>query len=379
MHKHAAKFPPVFKKHWADVPGEQWYSWTWQQQNRLTTLEEIVKIVVLKDSEKAAFKKCAEEFNVAITPYYAALMDETDENCPIRKQAIPSESELVKNEYESADPLSEDAQSPVPGLIHRYPDRVLLYTNHNCPVYCRHCTRKRKVSDPASMPFKNELETAIEYIRQNSQIRDVILSGGDPLSLSNTRLEELLKSLYEIRHVEIIRIGTRNPVTLPQRIDVELTAILKKYRPVYVMTHFNHPKECTREAFEAALKLADAGIPVMNQTVLLKGVNDSAEVLKELNHKLLMMNVRPYYLFQCDAAEGISHFRVGLAESLKIMEQLEGWTSGLAVPKLIVDLPDGGGKVHITPERIENRSSSDNFTFKNYRGEYVEYRDFNSA
>jgi len=375
MHKHASRFPSICKKKWINVPEDHWNSWIWQQQNRLTTLEEIGEITVVKESEKAAFKKCAEKFNVAVTPYYASLMDDTDENCPIRKQVIPSHSELVKSDFEQADPLGEEAQSPVPGLIHRYPDRVLLYTTHNCPVYCRHCTRKRKVSDPASMPFKNDFQTALEYIRHNVQIRDVILSGGDPLSLSNARLEELLKSLYEISHVEIVRIGTRNPVTLPQRIDAELATLLKKYRPIYIMTHFNHPKECTRESLKAAIRLADAGIPVMNQTVLLKGVNDNAEILKELNHNLLLMNIRPYYLFQCDAAEGISHFRVSLEQSLKIIDQLQGWTSGLAVPKLIVDLPGGGGKVHIAPEKII-KDKSGHISFKNYRGNMFEYDDF---
>lgn len=374
-HKHESLFPEVFKKHWQNVPDELWNSWTWQQQNRLTTLEEIEKTVVLKESEKAAFKICAAKFNVATTPYYAALIDDEDENCPVRKQIIPSESELLKSVFETADPLSEEAQSPVPGLIHRYPDRVLLYTTHNCPVYCRHCTRKRKVSDPATMPFKSELSAAIEYIRANAGIRDVILSGGDPLSLSDARLEELLQSVYEIPHVEIIRLATRNLVTLPQRIDARLADLLKKYRPLYLMTHFNHPKECTRNAFKAAMLLADAGIPVMNQTVLLKGINDSAVVLKELNHKLLMMNIRPYYLFQCDAAEGISHFRVSLDESLSIMEQLEGWTSGLAVPKLIVDLPGGGGKISISPPRILLKEKGV-ITFKNFRGEGIDYQDF---
>lgn len=365
--KHAEKFPAAPRSMWRETDEKLWNDWRWQQQNRLTTLADFERIISLTEAEKQAFDHCGEKFKVAVTPYYASLISPNDANCPIRLQAVPSPLELGAQAFEKEDPLSEEAQSPVRGIVHRYPDRVLLYTNHNCAVYCRFCTRKRKVGNPNSMPDRDEEDEAIAYIAANPQIRDVILSGGDALSLSNNRLAQLLEKIYAIPHVEIIRIGTRNLVTLPQRIDDELAKILARFRPVFVMTHFNHPLECTREAYFACQKLTANGVSIFNQSVILRGVNDSAETLKQLNQKLLLMQVKPYYLYQCDAVFGASHFRTTLEECLAILQNLQGATSGLALPHLVVDLPDGGGKVCLEPNLIEKRG--DNFVFRNYLGE----------
>ncbi|MBA2620976.1 MAG: KamA family radical SAM protein [Acidobacteria bacterium] len=365
--KHADKFPPAPRVVWRDVEDKYWNDWHWQQQNRLKTVADFERVINLSDAEKQAFSDCSEKFKVAVTPYYASLIS-PEENCPIRLQAIPSPLELsARNTFESVDPLGEEAQSPVSGIVHRYPDRVLLYTNHNCPVYCRFCTRKRKVGNPFSMPDRDEEDNAIAYIAEHEQIRDVIISGGHPLSLSNKRLDQLLEKIYAIPHVEIIRIGTRNLVTLPQRIDNELVGILSRFRPIFVMTHFNHPKECTREAYAACRKLTTDGISIFNQSVILKGVNDSAKTIKELNQKLLLMQVKPYYLYQCDQILGAAHFRTSLEECVEILRGLQGWTSGLAVPHLVIDLPDGGGKVCLEPNSLGNETS--NFIFRNYLGE----------
>jgi len=365
--KHAEKFPPAPRSIWREVGEETWNDWRWQQQNRLKSLADFERVIYLTDAEKQAFLHCNEKFKIAVTPYYASLISPIDLHCPIRLQAIPSPLELNTSLSEKEDPLTEEAQSPVSGIVHRYPDRVLLYTNHNCAVYCRFCTRKRKVGNPASMPDRDEEDEAIAYIAEHREIRDVIVSGGDPLSLSNNRLERLLGKIHAIPHVEIIRVGTRNPVTLPQRIDDELAEILARFRPVFVMTHFNHPRECTAEAYRACRKLIDKGISIFNQSVILKGVNDSAETIKQLNQRLLLMQVKPYYLYQCDEVFGAAHFRTSLEECLEILRGLQGWTSGLAVPRLVVDLPDGGGKVCLEPNFLGKEA--DDFIFRNYRGE----------
>jgi len=365
--KHADKFPPAPRSIWSEIDSELWNDWHWQQQNRLKTVADFERVISLTDAEKQAFLDCGEKFKVAVTPYYASLIQPNDLNCPIRLQAVPSPLELNALAFEKEDPLSEEAQSPVSGIVHRYPDRVLLYTNHNCAVYCRFCTRKRKVGNPASMPDRSEDDEAIAYIARNEQIRDVILSGGDALSLSNNRLAQLLGKIYAIPHVEIIRVATRNLVTLPQRFDDELVEILSRFRPIFVMTHFNHPRECTAEAYLACQKLITNGISVFNQSVILKGVNDGAEIVKQLNQKLLMMQVKPYYIYQCDAVFGASHFRVPLEKCLEILKGLQGSTSGLALPHLVVDLPDGGGKVCLDANLLEKRA--DDFVFQNYLGE----------
>jgi lysine 2,3-aminomutase len=293
--------PEAFK----DVSDKDWNSWAWQQQKRIKTMEQLEKVIQVTPEEREAFTQSNEIFNMGITPYYASLMDPDDANCPIRLQSVPKKGELSVLEMEMEDPLAEEKYMPVPGITHRYPDRVLFYTTHNCPVYCRHCTRKRKVSNPSSSAANKQLEDGLAYIETHPEVRDVVISGGDPLSNADNRLEYIVSRLRAIEHIEVFRLGTRNLVTLPQRITQELADMLKKYQPVFVHTHFNHPKECTQEAFDAVARLADAGCVVNNQMVLLKGINDDPKIVMELNHKLLMMRVRPYYMFQCDMSQGL--------------------------------------------------------------------------
>ena len=356
---------------WIDVPDVLWNNWIWQQQNRVRTLEKLKEVINVTPDEEQAYEKSSEMFNMAITPYYAAMMDPDDPNCPIRLQSVPKMGELNILPDEMEDPLAEERDMPVPGITHRYPDRVLFYTTHHCPVYCRHCTRKRKVSDPGSAAQKKQLEDGLEYIRKNPQIRDVVISGGDPLSNSDERLDYIMGSLRKIPHVEIFRLGTRNLVTLPHRITDDFVAICKKHRPLYVHTHFNHYKECTSEAFKACQKIAEAGIPINNQMVLMRGINDTPEVVKKTNHMLLMMCVRPYYLFQCDMSQGISHFRTPIEVGLNIIEHLRGHTSGMAVPHYVVDAPGGGGKIPLIPNYVVAKTE-DSYVLRNYaKKEYV--------
>ncbi len=357
---------------WQDVAEDQWNSWVWQQQNRVRNKEGLLELLNLSADEKEAVEKSEGVFNMSITPYYASLMDKDDPNCPVRQQAVPKMGEFHILETDLEDPLGEEKDMPVPGITHRYPDRVLFYTTHNCPVYCRHCTRKRKVSDPKTAARQDQIEEGLEYIRNHPEVRDIVISGGDPLSNSDQRLEQILKALREIPHVEIIRLGTRNPVTLPQRITPALTEMLAKYAPIYVNTHFNHPKECTKEAFDACARLVNAGCVVGNQMVLLKGVNDDPKVVKELNHKLLMMRVRPYYIFQCDLAQGISHFRTPIETGLNIIENLRGWTSGLAVPHFVVDAPGGGGKIPLGNPTVV-RKDGKQVTLRNFQQKEYTY------
>jgi lysine 2,3-aminomutase len=301
-------------------------------------------------------------------------MDPEDPRCPIRLQAVPTMGELSLTPSDRADPLAEERDMPVPGITHRYPDRVLFYTSHNCPVYCRHCTRKRKVSDPTTAAAKKQIDDGLDYIALHPEIRDVVISGGDPLSLSDERLDYVLGRLRAIPHVEIFRLGTRNLVTLPQRVTDDFVYMLRQHHPVFVNTHFNHPKECTAEAYDAARRLADAGCVIGNQMVLLRGVNDDPETVKELNHKLLMMRIRPYYIYQCDLAQGIAHFRTPIETGIRIIEALRGHTSGLAVPHFVVDAPDGGGKIPVQPEYIVGREGK-RWTFRNYAGKTYTYEE----
>jgi lysine 2,3-aminomutase len=350
---------------WGDVPDELWNSWIWQQQNRVRTMDKLKEVVNVTPEEEQAFEKSSEMFNMAITPYYAAMMDVDDPNCPIRLQSVPNMGELTILPEEMEDPLAEERDMPVPGVTHRYPDRVLFYTTHHCPVYCRHCTRKRKVSDPGSAAQKKQLDDGLEYIRKTPSIRDVVISGGDPLSNSDERLDYIMGSLRKIPHVEIFRLGTRNLVTLPHRITDDFVSILKKHGPMYVHTHFNHYKECTSEAFHACLKIAEAGCPINNQMVLMAGINDDPQVVKKTNHMLLMMRVRPYYLFQCDMSQGISHFRTPVETGLNIIEHLRGHTSGMAVPHYVIDAPGGGGKIPLLPQYIKEKDS-EKMVLRNY-------------
>ncbi len=357
---------------WKDAEEKDWNNWIWQQQKRIKSMDVLEKVIEVTQEERDAFAQSHEVFNMGITPYYASLIDPNDPNCPIRLQSVPKKGELTILPTDLEDPLGEERDMPVPGITHRYPDRVLFYTTHNCPVYCRHCTRKRKVSDPSSSAANAQLEQSLEYIDQHKEIRDVVISGGDPLSNSDDRLEYILSRLRAMDHIEVFRLGTRNLVTLPQRVTDSFVKMLAKYQPLYVHTHFNHPKECTQEAFDACRRIADAGCPINNQMVLLKGVNDKPEIVKELNHKLLMMRVRPYYIYQCDLSQGISHFRTPVEVGLNIIEHLRGWTSGMAVPHFVVDAPGGGGKIPLLPEYVVKREGK-KWTLRNFRKQQFEY------
>jgi lysine 2,3-aminomutase len=282
--------------------------------------------------------------------------------------------ETVVSAVDLEDPLAEERDMPTPGITHRYPDRVLFYVTHNCPVYCRHCTRKRKVADPTSAAAKKQIEDSLAYIANHPEVRDVVISGGDPLSLSDERLDYILGRLRSIPHVEMFRLGTRNVVTLPQRVTDDFVRMIREHHPVYVNTHFNHPKECTAEAFEAARRIADAGCPIGNQMVLLKGVNDDPKLVKELNHKLLLMRIRPYYIYQCDLARGIGHFRTPVEKGIEIIEALRGHTSGLAVPQFVIDAPNGGGKIPVNPQYVVGREGK-RWILRNYAGKRYEYEE----
>ena len=357
---------------YGNVSEADWNDWRWQQRNRVTRLEQLEKVVSVTDEERRAFQESAALFHMGITPYYATLMDPEDPNCPIRLQAVPKMGELTFTSADLEDPLAEERDMPVPGITHRYPDRVLFYTTHNCPVYCRHCTRKRKVADPTSAAARAQIEGGLKYIEEHSEVRDIVISGGDPLSLSDERLDYILGRLRAIPHVEIFRLGTRNLVTLPQRVTDDFVRMVKKHHPVFVNTHFNHPKECTAEAFEACRRLADAGCVLGNQMVLLKGVNDDPKTVLALNHKLLMMRVRPYYIYQCDLAQWISHFRTPVSTGLAIIEALRGHTSGLAVPHFVVDGPKGGGKIPLMPEYVVSHEGK-HWVLRNYAGKQFVY------
>jgi lysine 2,3-aminomutase len=357
---------------WADVPDALWNDWRWQQRNRLRTVDDVARIVHLTDGERRAIAATAGAFRMALTPYYAALMHPDDATCPVRRQAIPSEEELVRQPEDLDDPLGEERFMPVPGITHRYPDRVLFYVTHNCPVYCRHCTRKRKVSDPTSAAPHDQLAAGLGYIAAHPEVRDVLVSGGDPMTLSDERLDQLFGALRAIPHVEVIRLCTRNPVTLPQRFTPETIAMLAKHHPIFVHTHFNHPRECTPEAARTLRALADRGLNCANQMVLLRGVNDRAEVVRETNVWLLRQRCRPYYLFQADLAAGISHFRVPVERGLEIMRALRGPVSGMAVPTYVIDAPGGGGKIPMVPDYVESRDEAQ-VVFRNWQGERYRY------
>lgn len=368
-----------FKSHarpdiWKDTEDKDWNNWVWQQQKRIKSMDVLEKVINVDEDERSTFAQTHEQFNMGITPYYASLMDPNDPNCPIRMQSVPKKGELFVHPSDLEDPLAEERDMPVPGITHRYPDRVLFYTTHNCPVYCRHCTRKRKVADPSSSAANKQLEDGLAYIEAHKEIRDVVISGGDPLSNSDDRLEYILSRLRAMDHIQVFRLGTRNLVTLPQRITDSFAQMLSKYHPLFIHTHFNHPKECTQEAFDACAKLANAGCVINNQMVLLKGINDDAKIVKELNHRLLMMRVRPYYIFQCDMSQGISHFRTPVEKGIEIIENLRGWTSGMAVPHYVIDAPGGGGKIPILPTYVKKREGK-KWILRNFRNQEFEYNE----
>ena len=356
----------------SDVAEADSQSWRWQLRHRITTKEQIAARLPLTPDEEAGLDAAPGHFRVAVTPYYFSLIDRDHTACPVRMQVIPRASELVNEPGDLVDPLGEDSHSPATGIFHRYPDRVLLLALDRCAIYCRHCNRRRLVGQEESPISRQDLAQEIAYIRRTPAIRDVLISGGDPLTLSTDRLEEIVAAVRAIPHVEIIRIGTRVPVVLPMRVDDELCAMLRRYHPLFINTHFNHPKELTPLARAACERLADAGIPLGNQTVLLRGVNSSARVIRKLFTELLRCRVRPYYLFQGDVAAGTSHLRTSVETGIEIMQQLRGHISGLAVPHLVIDTPGGMGKVSIGPDYVVARDD-EKWTLRNYEGRLVDY------
>jgi len=369
------QYPPVDFRSiplFANVTDAEWNDWSWQIRNGIRDVETLEKVVKLTDREREEIRQCLGKFTMEITPYYAALMDRDDPFCPVRMQSVPRIAEMHDDPSDMADPLHEDVDSPVPGLTHRYPDRVLLLVTNICSMNCRHCTRRRFVGDTdVDMPEDN-VSAAIEYIRNTPTVRDVLLSGGDPFVLPDARLRSILERLRAIPHVEIIRIGTRTPVVLPQRITDDLVGMLKEFHPLWVNVHFNHPKEITAEAKAACERLANAGIPLGNQSVLLRGINDDPIVMKKLVHKLMTVRVRPYYIYQCDLSLGISHFRTSVAKGIEIIESLRGHTTGLAVPTFVVDAPGGGGKIPVMPNYLISMAEG-KAILRNYEGVITSY------
>ena len=359
---------------WKDTTPGEWNDWRWQVRNRITTLDQLNQVIDLSDEESAGVEKCLQSFRMAITPYYASLIDPEDRNCPVRKQAVPAALELRRSGSDMTDPLHEDVDSPVPGLTHRYPDRVLLLVTDQCSMYCRHCTRRRMagVTDKAST--REQIDAAIDYVRRTPAVRDVLISGGDGLLIADDLIEHILKQLHAISHVEMIRFGSRAPVVMPQRITPELCRMLARYHPVYLNTHFNHPKEVTAEAAAACARLADAGIPLGNQSVLLAGVNDCPQVMKKLSHELLKIRVRPYYIYQCDLSLGIEHFRTSVAAGIEVIENLRGHTTGLGVPTFCVDAPGGGGKIPVMPQYLISQSPN-RVVLRNFEGGVYSYTE----
>jgi len=361
---------------WKDIKAEEWNDWKWQVRNRINTVDQLKEIINLTEQEEEDISKVLDKFRMGITPYYAAQMDKEDHTCPIRMQAVPTISETHIGAADMTDPLHEDEDSPVEGLTHRYPDRVLFLVTDQCSMYCRHCTRRRFAGQQDKAVSTDKIDKQIEYIRNTLEVRDVLLSGGDALLISDEKLEYIIKKLREIPHVEIIRIGSRTPVVCPQRITDDLVNMLKKYHPIWLNTHFNHPKEITPESTEAIAKLADAGIPLGNQSVLLRGINDCVHVMKDLVQQLVKIRVRPYYIYQCDLSLGIEHFRTTVGKGIEIMEGLRGHTSGYAVPTFVVDAPGGGGKTPVMPNYVLSRSSN-KLILRNYEGVITTYTEPN--
>ena len=357
----------------ADVPDDKWNNWRWQLSNRINTPEEFEKVIPLTDSERKALS-ASHLFRVDITPYFISLIDPDDPDDPVRKQVVPTAAEMVPFTSMMEDSLAEDRHSPVPGLVHRYPDRVLMLVTTQCATYCRYCTRSRIVGDPAATFSRDEFEMQIEYLKSTPQVRDVLLSGGDPLVLAPGILENILSRLREIPHIEIIRIGSRVPVFLPMRVTTKLTGMLQKYHPLWINIHVNHPNEITTELAEACDRMTRAGIPLGNQTVLLAGVNDNVHIQRDLVQKLVRIRVRPYYLYQCDLVEGAGHFRTPVAKGIEIMEGLRGHTSGFAVHQYIIDAPGGGGKIPVSPNYMLSMSDH-KIVLRNYEGFITTYEE----
>ena len=369
---------PAFISHapgyWQDEDVAQWDDYKWQLRNRVDSLAELDARLNLTDEERAGVLLAGTKLAMAITPHFFNLIDRDDPNCPIRRQVIPRIEEGWNAPEEMADPCGEDSHMPVPGLVHRYPDRVLFLVTDRCASYCRYCTRSRVVSGVGEQHLETQWEPAFRYLEQHTEIRDVLLSGGDPLLFSDDRLDKILTRLRAIPHIQFLRIGSRIPIFLPQRITPSLCAMLKKHHPLFISIHTNHPRELTTEVREGLGRLADAGIPLGNQSVLLRGVNDNVEIQKALVHKLLMCRVRPYYLYQCDLINGSAHLRTAVAEGVAIIEGLRGHTTGYAVPQFVIDGPGGGGKIPINPNYVVDTADG-GVTLRNYEGEVFEYPD----
>ena len=357
-----------------DVPDEQWNDWRWQVKNRIETLEELKQYVNLTPEEEDGVCQCLTTLRMAITPYYLSLINPDDPYDPVRRQCIPTAAELYQAPEDQLDPLHEDTDSPVPGLTHRYPDRVLFLITDQCSMYCRHCTRRRFAGQTDKAVPQDKIEGCLEYIRNHPEVRDVLLSGGDALMISDEKLEYIISELRKIPHVEIVRLGSRTPVVCPQRITPELCNMLKKYHPIWVNTHFNHPNEITEEAKAACARLADAGIPLGNQTVLLHGVNDCVHVMKKLVQALVYIRVRPYYIYVCDLSMGLTHFRTPVSKGIEIIEGLRGHTSGYAIPTFVVDAPGGGGKTPVMPNYVISQTPRKTI-LRNFEGVITTYTE----
>jgi lysine 2,3-aminomutase len=364
--------------HWPKATQAQWDDYKWQLKNRVSTLADLESRIKLTDEERAGVLLAGNKLAMSITPHFFNLIDVDDPNCPVRRQVIPRLEEAWTAPEEMADPCGEDSHMPVPGLVHRYPDRVLFLVTDRCASYCRYCTRSRVVSGVGEQRLETQWEAAFEYLEKTPQVRDVLLSGGDPLLLSDSKLEKIISRLRAIPHIQFVRIGSRIPLFLPQRITPELCTMLKKYHPLFISIHSNHPKEVTSEVRDALGRLADAGIPLGNQSVLLKDVNDSVEVQKALVHKLLMSRARPYYLYQCDLITGSSHLRTSVSAGLEVIEGLRGHTTGYAVPQFVIDGPGGGGKIPLNPDYIVHRDH-ERVVLRNYEGETFEYPEPTTA
>jgi lysine 2,3-aminomutase len=361
----------------AETTLNMWRDYRWQLENAIKDIDTFQTLTGIRfnKNEREKLEKTIEKFPFSITPYYLSLIDaDSYRSDPIFKQSFPDPQELIVTKYDIKDPLAEDKDSPVPCITHRYPDRLLFLISNVCSMYCRHCTRKRKVGDVDSIPPKSEIMKGIKYIRDTPAVRDVLLSGGDPFMLSDDYLDWILIELQDIPHVEVIRIGTRVPAVLPYRITSDLVEMLKKHHPIWINTQFNHPRELTTSAKESIKKLADAGIPLGNQSVLLAGVNDCPRIMKTLLHKLVQNRIRPYYLFQCDLSEGLTHFRTPVGKGIEIMENLIGHTSGLAIPRYVVDAPEGGGKIPVMPNYIVSWGTN-KVILRNYEGVTVSYKE----
>jgi lysine 2,3-aminomutase len=362
------------RRHFPAVRSRDWNDWRWQSRHRLTRLEQLERVLALSADERQALVEGGSMLPTGVTPYYLSLVSPNDPRDPLRRTVVPVVDELRRSPGEADDPLGEDAHMPVPGLVHRYPDRVLFLALDFCSTYCRYCTRSRVVGHGEISPSDQRLETAFAYIEGHPEIRDVLLSGGDPLALSDDRLGAILERLRRIPHLEFLRIGTKMPAVLPQRITPALVKALRRVHPLWMSVHFMHPDECTPEAARACARLADAGIPLGAQIVLAKGVNDDVETMRSLVHRLLMMRVRPYYLYQCDPISGSAHFRTSIAKGLEIIAGLRGHTTGYAVPTYVVDAPGGGGKIALQPEALLGRDGDD-LVLRNYEGRLFRYPD----